>query len=129
MYCKNVNFLSNCTKNNRMRGLLTKFHIDITPLRGMITSHAFGSSLLQTINEELITDDSIVKDIVTSKYQPQIIAAYTLLFGAAMYLQYYFLLRRSSWENIDQYRKDRRIFSSIMTIFFLLFVRNVENAI
>jgi hypothetical protein len=112
-----------------MRGLLTKFNIDFTPLRGMITSQAFGSSLLQTINEELITDDSIVKDIVTSKYQPEILAVYTLVFGAAMYLQYYFLLRRSSWENIDQYRRDRRIFSCIMTIFFLLFVRNVENAI
>ena len=105
------------------------FGFDLTPVRSIVSSQAFTSSLLRNINQEFISDNAVVKDIVHYHLHPELDLIYTGMFGLTLYLQYSMYMNRSNWEDIDLYIIQRRRFNIFIMVIFVIFVRNVDNAI
>lgn len=101
----------------------------MTPLRTIITSQAFSSSLINNINQEFISDGGVVKDLFQYHYNIPADIIYTSLFIAAAYYQISTLDDRKIWEDIELYQRYRRRFNIILMFMFVVFVRNVDNAI
>ena len=109
--------------------IVPAFSFDLTPVRSIVSSQAFTSSLLRNINQEFISDNSVVKDIVQYHLHPELDLIYTSMFGLTLYLQYSMYMNRSNWEDIDLYIIQRRRFNIFIMVIFVIFVRNVDNAI
>jgi hypothetical protein len=103
------------------------FHI--TPIRSIIASQAFASSLLKNINQEFISDNTLFKDLLQYHSHINTDIAYTLLFAITLYTQYTFHIDNTGWEDIELFKNKRRKFNMILTILFVILVRNVDNAI
>jgi len=99
-----------------------------TPIRGLVTGQAFTSSLLQNINQEFITDDSVIQDIFEYHTHLQWDFVYTTLFGLTLYLQYNLNVNKTNWEHIPLYKVYRRRFNALLTILFIVLARNVQSA-
>ena len=102
---------------------------NLTPVRGIITSQAFSSSLINNINQEFISDGGVVKDLFQYHLHIPADIIYTSLFIAAAYYQISTLDDRKIWEDIELYQRYRRRFNIILMFMFVVFVRNVDNAI
>jgi hypothetical protein len=100
-----------------------------TPVKNLIATKAFTDSLLNNINQEIITDGSIAKDIFQYHLHPELDLFYSGVFVFSAYLQYNMFYNRKNWNDIELYKKSRRRFNSILMILFVLFVRNIDNAI
>ncbi len=100
----------------------------LTPIRGLVTGQAFTSSLLKNINQEFITDDSVIQDIFEYHTHLQWDLVYTRLFGLTLYLQYNLNVNKTNWEHILLYTVYRRRFNAVLTILFILLTRNVQSA-
>jgi hypothetical protein len=100
-----------------------------TPIRNIITSQALTSSLLNSINEEFVTDTNVIKDLFQYHLHVQADILYTGLFVATAYLQYTMFIDKRNWDDIDLYQIYRRRFNMILTVLFIVFVRNIDNAI
>ena len=100
-----------------------------TPIRNIITSQAFSSSLINGINEEFITDTSVVKDLFQYHLHVQADVLYTAVFVVTLYLQYQMFMEKKNWDDIDLYKIYRRRFNTLIMVFFIVFVRNIDNAI
>jgi len=59
-----------------------------TPIRSLVTSQAFTSSVLNTINQEFVFDNDVVKDIFQSNLHLGTDLLYTAILGYTVYLQY-----------------------------------------
>jgi hypothetical protein len=97
-------------------------------VRSIVATKAFESSLLNNINQEFISDSSILNDMFTYHLHPQIDIFYICLFGYTMYLQYD-KFNDTNWNTIELYKKNRKVFNAILTILFFTLGRNVQNAI
>jgi hypothetical protein len=101
-----------------------------TPLRSIITSRAFISSILNTINDDFITNTNTISDIFQDHMHIQTDLIYTSVFLVSVYLQIQmYNSRKKNWDNITLYKKYRRQFNMILLILFIILTRNVENAI
>lgn len=97
-------------------------------VRSIIYTKAFESSLLNNINQEFISDSSILNDMFTYHLHQELDIFYIGVFGLTLYLQYN-KYNNSNWNTIELYKKNRRQFNAILTIIFVILGRNVENAI
>ena len=109
--------------------IVPAFSFDVTPIRSIVASQAFTSSLLRNINQEFISDNGVVKDIIQYHLHPELDLIYTTMFALTLYLQYSMYMNRTNWEDIDLYIIQRRRFNLFIMIVFVIFVRNVDNAI
>ena len=109
--------------------ILLGFCHGFTPVKNLVATKAFTESLLNNINQEFITDGSVAKDIFQYHLHPELDLFYTSVFIGSAYLQYNMMNNRKNWNNIELYKKSRRRFNSILMILFVLFVRNIDNAI
>jgi hypothetical protein len=100
-----------------------------TPIRNIITSQAFSSSLINGINEEFITDTGVVKDLFQYHLHVQADILYTAVFVVTLYLQYQMFMEKKNWDDIALYNIYRRRFNTLIMVFFIVFVRNIDNAI
>jgi hypothetical protein len=100
-----------------------------TPIRSIITSQAFTESLINNINQEFVTDGGVVKDIFQYHLHPELDIAYIGIFMGTAYLQYCMFIDRKNWDNVELYQKSRRGFNAFLMIMFIIFVRNIDNAI
>ena len=101
----------------------------LTPVRNIITSQAFSSSLINGINEEFITDTGIVKDLFQYHLHVPLDILYTSIFIASLYYQISTFDDKKNWEDIALYKDYRRRFNMGLMFVFILFVRNIDNAI
>jgi len=95
----------------------------------MISYRAFSSSVLNTINEQFIVDNDIISDLLQSHSHIASDILYSFILGFTLYLQVNFYVSKQSWEDIELYTSIRRKSNSILLILFVVFVKNVENAI
>ena len=100
-----------------------------TPIRTLVTSQALTSSLLQNINQEFITDNNVIQDIFEYHYHLQWDFIYTCIFGFTFYLQYNFNVNKTNWDDIELYILCRRRFNCFLMIMFIIFARNIQNAV
>jgi len=100
-----------------------------TPVRSLVTSQAFASSVINTINQEFVIDNDVVKDIFQHDLHLSTDIFYTMILGYTIYLQYNFQINKKNWDNIELYSSIRRRTNSILTILFIIFIKNVDNAI
>jgi len=105
------------------------FGNSLTPVRSMITYRAFTSSVLNTINEQFIVDNDIVNDLLQSHAHVASDILYTFILGFTVYLQLKFYVSKQNWEDIELYSSIRRKSNSLLLILFVVFIKNVENAI
>jgi hypothetical protein len=101
----------------------------LTPVRSIITSQAFSESLINNINQELISDGGVVKDLFQYHYHIPADIVYTTLFITTVYYQISTIDDRKNWEDIELYKDYRRRFNMALMFVFILFVRNIDNAI
>jgi hypothetical protein len=101
----------------------------ITPIRNIITSHAFSSSVLKNINEEFITDTTVINDLLQYHSHIPLDILYTTLFVISIWYQFSTIDNRKNWEDIELYKDYRRKFNMILLFIFILFFRNIDNAI
>jgi len=100
-----------------------------TPIRSLVTSQAFTSSVINTINQEFVIDNDIVKDIFQRQLHIGSDIFYTLVLGYTIYLQFQFQNSGKNWDNIELYSTIRRRTNSLLMVLFIVFIKNVENAI
>ena len=100
-----------------------------SPIRSLITYRAFTSSVLNTINEQFVTDNDIVQDVFQSHMHVGADILYTFILGGTVYLQWKFYMNKHTWEDIGLYSSIRRKSNSILLVLFIVFIKNVENAI
>lgn len=100
-----------------------------TPIRNIIATQAFTSSLIKSINQEIITDNSVIKDILYNHRHLAWDLFYTSIFALTLFSQYALFSDKTAWENIELYSSERKKFNIVLTIFVVIFARNVENAI
>lgn len=100
-----------------------------TPVRNIITTQAFSSSLINNINQEFITDGGVMKDLLQYHYHIPADILYTSMFMATLYYQLSTLDDKKNWEDIALYKTYRRRFNMILMVMFVIFVRNIDNAI
>ena len=101
----------------------------LTPVRGIITSQAFSESLINNINQEFISDGGVMKDLFQYHYNIPADIIYTLFFMTTLYYQISTLDNKKIWDDIDLYQTYRRRFNMILMFMFVIFVRNIDNAI
>jgi hypothetical protein len=98
-----------------------------TPIRNIITAQAFASSISNIVNEEFVSDNSLVKDIFENHRHLEADVIYAGILAAAIYVQ--IDLQNKNWENIDLYKKNRKTFNMILLFIFIVLTRNIENAL
>jgi hypothetical protein len=108
-------------------GLINSCYGFTTPIRSIITAQAFASSISNIVNEEFVSDYSIVKDIFQNHQHVEADIIYTGMLASAIYVQ--INLYNKNWENIELYKNNRKVFNMILLFLFIVFTRNVENAI
>jgi hypothetical protein len=101
----------------------------LTPVRNIITTQAFSSSLINNINQEFISDGSVMKDLFQYHYHIPADILYTSMFMATLYYQLSTLDDKKNWEDIALYQTYRRRFNMLLMFMFVVFVRNIDNAI
>ena len=101
----------------------------LTPVRSIITSQAFSSSLINNINQEFISDGGVVKDLLQYHYHIPADIVCTSMFLATLYYQLSTLDDKKNWEDIALYQTYRRRFNMLLMFMFVIFVRNIDNAI
>jgi len=101
----------------------------LTPVRSIITSQAFSESLINNINQEFISDGSVMKDLFQYHYHIPADILYTSMFLATLYYQISTLDDKKNWEDIALYQTYRRRFNMLLMFMFVVFVRNIDNAI
>jgi hypothetical protein len=109
--------------------IVSIYGFDITPIRSIVASQAFTSSLIRNINQEFISDTGVIKDIVQYHLHPELDIIYTGMFAVTLYLQYHMFINKNNWEDIELYNIQRRRFNMFLMVLFIIFVRNVDNAI
>jgi hypothetical protein len=100
-----------------------------TPIRSIVTTQAFTESFINNINQEFVTDGGVVKDIFQYHLHPELDIVYTVVFMGTAYLQYNMFIDKKNWDNVELYQKSRRAFNAFLTIIFIIFIRNIDNAI
>jgi len=101
----------------------------LTPVRSIITSQAFSSSLLNGINEEFISDTGIVKDLFQYHLHIPLDILCASVFVITFWYQISTMNERKNWEDIGLYNEYRRRFNMVLMFLFIVFVRNIDNAI
>jgi hypothetical protein len=102
---------------------------NLTPVRSIITSQAFSESLINNINQEFISDGGVMKDLLQYHYHIPADILYTSMFLATLYYQISTLDDKKVWEDIALYQTYRRRFNMLLMFMFVVFVRNIDNAI
>jgi len=97
-------------------------------IRSIITTKAFESSLLNNINQEFISDSSVMNDIITYHLHPELDIFYSGVFCLTLYLQYN-KYNNTNWDTIELYKKNRQRFNMLLMILFIVLGRNIDNAI
>ena len=109
--------------------LVARSYNCFTPVKNLVATQAFTESLLNNINQEFITDGSVAKDIFQYHLHTELDIFYTTIFIGTAYLQYNMFNNKKNWNDIELYKKSRRSFNAILMILFVIFVRNIDNAI
>jgi len=102
---------------------------NLTPVRSIISSQAFSESLINNINQEFISDGGVMKDLLQYHYHIPADIVYTSMFLATLYYQLSTLDNKKNWEDIALYQRYRRRFNMLLMFIFVVFVRNIDNAI
>ena len=100
-----------------------------TPIRNIVTTQAFTSSLLNNINQEFISENNVINDIVHYHLHPELDVIYTSVFAVTLYLQYIFYIEKKNWEDIELYSVYRKRFNMLLMVLFIVFAKNIDNAI
>jgi hypothetical protein len=100
-----------------------------TPIRNIVTGQAFTSSLLNNINQEFISENNVINDIVHYHLHPELDVIYTSVFAVTLYLQYIFYIEKKNWEDIELYSVYRKRFNMLLMVLFIVFAKNIDNAI
>jgi len=100
-----------------------------TPIRNIVTGQAFTSSLLNNINQEFISENNVINDIVHYHLHPELDIIYTTAFLVTLYLQYSFYIEKKNWEDIELYNVYRKRFNMLLMVLFIVFAKNIDNAI
>lgn len=98
----------------------------LTNLERMIVSRAVGSSLISTISSEW-SIDRIALDLITIHNHNSWILSILCIYAYGYYKLFHFMDEKL--DNVPVYDKLSRIIKDILFVFFLVFTRDIPDAI
>jgi len=109
---------------------IAPFSSGFTPLQAMISIEAATSTVIKSLNHELVNEAVVLNAIVKSHYIGSDIIS-TGLLGAAFFSKIKSIDSpdNEKWQTIPLYNKTKKNISKIVLILMIIFTKNIENAI
>lgn len=101
-----------------------------TPIKNIITTTAFASSLVNNINHEIISNNLLFKDISLHEFHFESDIIYGGIISSMVLVQYKILSpKEKKFQNIDLFNDVKRKSNIILIPILIILFRNIDNAI
>lgn len=103
--------------------------ISLFNLENIVTSRAIMSSLITRFQQEFVSDNTFMNEIINNKSNYQIDLFYIFTFMASIYFENNYILKFNKLDKFKIFVNSRRYTNMILIFIIVLLVKNVENAI
>lgn len=101
-----------------------------TPIKNIITTTAFASSLVNNVNHEIISNNLLLKYISQHEIHFESDIIYSGILSSMVLVQYKILYpKEQKFQNIDLFNDMKRKSNFILIPILVIFFRNIDNAI
>ena len=105
-------------------GFFNRFH---SPIHMLISTRALTHSIGNFVANELIVDNPVLNDISTGSFRAEQCILYMSLFAVAFYGTTN--IDQKKWQSIYSYNYLRKRANMVVLVLFVVFTKNIENAI
>ena len=115
----------------RLLGLIGLISQSIsTPIKNIITTTAFASSLVNNVNHEIISNNLLFKDISLHEFHFESDIIYSGIVSSMVLVQYKILSpKEKKLKSIDLFNDVKRKSNIILIPILVILFRNIDNAI